>query len=589
MRRLTSACASRFSRLFLTAATLLPIACKETTTPAGPPTKLVFTVEPVTTTAIGVIRTFQVAVQNASGNTVEDATNSVSLGIATNQGNGAFLTGPTTVSAVNGVATFSNLAISKAASGYVLLATAPNLFSGVSSPFDVNAGPASKLVFTTQPGAAFSGGTIPPFKVKVLDAVDNTATTASNTITVAIATNPGSGTLSGTTTVAPLDGFATFSNLSINNAGAGYTLTATAGNLSPTTSAAFTIRAPLAFSVVSAGYFHTCGVTTAGVAYCWGDNATSQLGNPGVSFSSSPIQVSGGLTFGNVVAGRDHTCAVNASGVAYCWGSNAQGRLGTGSTGLGPQPAQVSGNLTFATTSAAYAHTCGVTTSGAGYCWGDNSTGALGIGSTTASTFPVAVLGGLTFASVSPGRFFTCGRTTTGAAYCWGDNTDGELGDGTQAQRTGPVAVSGGFNFASVSAGGFHACALTTGGVAYCWGWNASGQLGDGTLVSSSIPKAVSGTVTFVSISAGNRHTCAVTAAGAAYCWGDNSGGALGTGTSNTSPVPIAVSGGLAFASISGGRFHTCGVTTGGTAYCWGTGVLGDGSTNGATVPVAIR
>ena len=41
---------------------------------------------------------------------------------------------------------------------------------------------------------------------------------------MAIGTNPGGGTLSGTTTVAAVAGVATFSNLSINKAGTGYTL-----------------------------------------------------------------------------------------------------------------------------------------------------------------------------------------------------------------------------------------------------------------------------------------------------------------------------------------------------------------------------
>ncbi len=465
-----SASASRFSWVLLSAAALLVIACKETTTPVSVPSRLAFTAQPVTTTAVATIPTFQVAVQDFAGNTVESAANSVSLSIATNQGNGAVLNGVTIVSAVNGVATFSNISISKAASGYALLATATSLPATVSSAFDVNAGPASKLVFTAQPGPAISGGTLPPFKVTVLDVVDNTVTTATSTITVAIGTNPGGGTLSGTTTVTPVNGVANFSNLSIDNAGAGYTLTATAGSLAPATSTAFTIRAPLVFSVVSAGYFHTCGVTTSGAAYCWGDNSTSQLGNTSVSVSSLPIQVSGGLTFAKVVAGRDHTCGVNASGVAYCWGSNGQGRLGTTSGATSTTPAPVSGTITFATTSAAYAHTCGVATTGEGYCWGDNSAGALGNGSTTATGLPGAIAGGLSFASISPGRFFTCGRTTAGGAYCWGDNTDGELGDGTQTRRLSPVAVSGGYNFASVSAGGFHTCGLTTAGVAYADG-----------------------------------------------------------------------------------------------------------------------
>ena len=50
-------------------------------------------------------------------------------------------------------------------------------------------------------------------------------------ITVAIGTNPGGGTLSGTTTVAAVSGVATFSTLSINAAGAGYTLNAASGAL----------------------------------------------------------------------------------------------------------------------------------------------------------------------------------------------------------------------------------------------------------------------------------------------------------------------------------------------------------------------
>ena len=584
---LTSTSASRFSRLFLTAATLLVIACKEATTPIGRPTRLAFTTQPVTTTAVTVIPTVQVAVQDGAGNTIESATTSISLSIATNQGNGATLIGATTVSAVNGVATFSDLTISKAATGYVLLATATNLFSAYSGGFDVNAGPASTLAFTSQPGQAISGDPITPaVTVTVRDAASNIVTTATNNITVAIGTNPGGGTLSGTTSVVPVAGVATFSNLSINNPGNGYTLTAGASNLTAATSTSFTIRNPLVFSVVSAGYFHTCGVTTGGAAYCWGDNANYQLGHPGVSVSTVPILVSGGLTFAKVVAGRDHTCGVNAGGVAYCWGLN-DGRLGTASSS-GSDPTVVSGNRTFAATSAGYIHTCGVTTAGAGYCWGDNSSGELGDGTINRSGVPVAVSGTFAFASISPGRYFSCGLTTGGTAHCWGDNAFGELGDGTNAQRSSAVAVSGGYSFASVSAGGFHACGLTTGGVAYCWGLNSVGQLGNGTLTDVSVPVAVSGNRTFATISAGNRHTCGVTTGGAAFCWGDNLGGYLGNGTTTKSPIPAAVSGGYTFASVSAGRFHTCGVTTGGTAYCWGNSYLGNGTAS-SLVPVPIR
>ena len=101
---------------------------------------------------------------------------------------------------------------------------------------------ASRLAFTLQPTNAAIGAAItPPVQVVVQDAQGNTVTTATTSISVAIGTNPASGTLSGTTTVAAVDGVATFSSLSLNTAGTGYTLTATATGLTAATSSAFSI------------------------------------------------------------------------------------------------------------------------------------------------------------------------------------------------------------------------------------------------------------------------------------------------------------------------------------------------------------
>ena len=69
---------------------------------------------------------------------------------------------------------------------------------------------------------------------------------------MAIGTNPGGGTLSGTTTVAAVSGVATFAGLSIDKSGTGYTLTASDGALTGATSTTFNITvgpaAKLAFT-----------------------------------------------------------------------------------------------------------------------------------------------------------------------------------------------------------------------------------------------------------------------------------------------------------------------------------------------------
>jgi alpha-tubulin suppressor-like RCC1 family protein len=91
----------------------------------------------------------------------------------------------------------------------------------------------------------------------------------------------------------------------------------------------------LTFQSVSAGFTHSCGVTTPGDAYCWGWNLRGQLGDGTNTDSNVPVEVSGGLTFQSVSAGGAHSCGVTPAGDAYCWGRNFAGQLGNGASGNG--------------------------------------------------------------------------------------------------------------------------------------------------------------------------------------------------------------------------------------------------------------
>jgi hypothetical protein len=106
--------------------------------------------------------------------------------------------------------------------------------------------PPPHLVFTAPPKTTLPLVTMPAVQVTVTDASGNAVTGFTGTVTIAIGHNGGTvtaGTLSGTTTVAVVNGVATFSDLSIDQLGNGYTLVVTAGGTTGAESAPFNIGA----------------------------------------------------------------------------------------------------------------------------------------------------------------------------------------------------------------------------------------------------------------------------------------------------------------------------------------------------------
>src|SRR5207253_3894092 len=132
--------------------------------------------------------------------------------------------------------------LDKTAPGYWLIATATGLSKATSNAFDVIAGTATQLVFGIEPGTTIAGHQISPaVKVRALDALGNLVPGFTSNVSIALASNPGGATLSGTTPVPAASGVATFFDLSLDRTGTGYTLTASASGLAPATSSAFDI------------------------------------------------------------------------------------------------------------------------------------------------------------------------------------------------------------------------------------------------------------------------------------------------------------------------------------------------------------
>ncbi|MEW6510857.1 MAG: FlgD immunoglobulin-like domain containing protein [Bacteroidota bacterium] len=184
-----------------------------------------------------------VRIEDALGNLITTDTRNVSLAIGTNPGGGT-LTGGGPIAAVGGVATFSGLSINLTGNGYTLVASSSPVLTGeTSTAFNITAGAASRLTFGVQPSNTVAGATItPPVTVRIEDANGNLVTTDTRGVNLAIGSNPGGGSLSGGGPVSAVGGIATFSSLSINRTGNGYTLVASsAPPLTGATSAAFNI------------------------------------------------------------------------------------------------------------------------------------------------------------------------------------------------------------------------------------------------------------------------------------------------------------------------------------------------------------
>jgi hypothetical protein len=218
----------------------LTIAVKEN---FGPKANAIFTVQPSNVAAGAAISpAVTVTLVDAQGRTItSDSATTVTLAIGTNPASGTLM-GTLAQTAVNGVATFSDLNIDKAGSGYTVTVAASGYTGVTSGMFNVAPGTMAKAVFTAQPSNVAAGVAISPVAVTLEDAFGNTTTTDSTTtVTLAIGTNPGSGTLSGTLTQTAASGVARFSDLSIDQAGSGYTLTASASGYSGATSTGFNV------------------------------------------------------------------------------------------------------------------------------------------------------------------------------------------------------------------------------------------------------------------------------------------------------------------------------------------------------------
>jgi alpha-tubulin suppressor-like RCC1 family protein len=274
---------------------------------------------------------------------------------------------------------------------------------------------------------------------------------------------------------------------------------------------------------IDAGLLHTCAVS-GGQVHCWGGNFHGQLGNDADAVMDPmpvPTAVAGLTDIVDVTCGDMHTCALKSDGQVFCWGANASGQLGNGTLVKQLTPVQVQNASAGKQIDAGLTHTCMLRNDGDMFCWGANGNGQVGNGTLITQNRPVDVNNISQGRAIIAGLTHTCAVLDAGSVHCWGSNGFGQLGDGAtagtnqqnavrvntqtihpeQLERGLAVTAGGDVLVGHVAADGLissvvpgaqaHSCMIDSRGVLYCWGSNVSGQLGDSSTNNSNTPSLV--------------------------------------------------------------------------------------------------
>ncbi len=285
---------------------------------------LVVTAQPPASATAGSGLGLSVAVESPDGSLVTGATGTITVSLGQHPG-GASLGGTLTATINQGIATFSGLTIDQAGTGYTLTLSGSGLGSATSSSFNIVPAGAARLALATQPPTSLAAGAGFGLSVDVEDAYGNLDGGYSGNVSLALKGGPAGASLGGTLTTVVVNGVASFSGLTIDEVGSGYSIAASAAGPSGVTTQAMVVS-PASASRLVIGSAPSSS-QTAGSAFGITVSVEDAYGNL-VSGYGSAVTV--GLTGGPSGAALGGTPSETASGGVATFSGLTIDRAGTG-------------------------------------------------------------------------------------------------------------------------------------------------------------------------------------------------------------------------------------------------------------------
>ncbi len=393
---------------------------------------------------------------------------------------------------------------------------------------------------------------------------------------------------------------------------------------------------------VSAGTKHVIAKTQDGLAYGWGLDSNSQLGDEQTTNKLNPVEIKYDSTSDKitqvleVAAGDTHSILVKEDGTVWTTGKNNYGQIGDDTTinrkawvcisdirikvketsitinkiggeynlspvlGVGFNLLYndgADGDFVYSSKDIKIAEVTqkGVITG--------NKRGKTKIGITETNTEKIIYVdvyvleeNDIAFPQVVTRGYTTVALKSDGTVWTWGQNSEGQLGLGDNNNRIAPTKVQID-NVVKIATSGTHTLALKKDGSVFAWGANSAGELGQGDTQSSNIPMQVkdeTGTEMLKDIKeieTASQLSMAVTNDGKVYTWGLGTSGQIGIGTKVNKTLPTKTNGLSNITKIAGGDLSCYALTDEGEVYSWGAnakGQLGDGTVTLRPEPVIV-